>query len=124
MKVTEITVEAGRTFNHPHEQYSNLRPSVTMVASIEADEDPEAAVKVLQRQAERLVEDHKNALLRSLDEIEHIRRAEREVADLGDRVGEMQRQLERARKYLADRSDGDRILPPAVEPVAADPPEF
>ena len=30
MKINTITVTAGRTFNHPHEDYSNLRPSVTM----------------------------------------------------------------------------------------------
>jgi hypothetical protein len=28
MHITRIVVFAGRTFNHPHEDYSNLKPSV------------------------------------------------------------------------------------------------
>lgn len=34
MRIKTITVTAGRTFNHPYEQYSNLRPEVTMVADL------------------------------------------------------------------------------------------
>ena len=34
MKIQTITVTAGRTFNHPHEQYSNLRPEVQMTATL------------------------------------------------------------------------------------------
>lgn len=30
MKVIEIIVSAGRTFNHPNESYSNLRPQVSV----------------------------------------------------------------------------------------------
>lgn len=125
MKITTITVQAGRTFNHPYESYSNLRPEVTLTAAIDPDEDPTAAARQLQAQAERLVEDHKNALLRSLEEIEHLRQAEREVANLEEKIGAMQRSLDRARRYLEERrQDGAGVLPaaePAVEPEDDDP---
>jgi hypothetical protein len=39
MKINSITVTAGRTFNHPHEQYSNLRPEVTMTATRDRELD-------------------------------------------------------------------------------------
>ncbi len=39
MVVTEIVVSAGRTFNHPYEQFSILKPSVTLKARIDEGED-------------------------------------------------------------------------------------
>ena len=55
MQITEITVHAGRTFNHPYESYSNLRPSLTLRAILTDGEDHLAATKALQAQAEGLV---------------------------------------------------------------------
>ncbi|MDE2020777.1 MAG: hypothetical protein KGJ13_10610, partial [Patescibacteria group bacterium] len=69
MKINSIEVTAGRTFNHPHEQYSNLRPEVRMVATIEDGEDATKAVQELQAKAEQLVEDHKNGLLSSIEQL-------------------------------------------------------
>jgi hypothetical protein len=51
MKVTEIIVSAGRTFNHPYEDYSNLKPQVTLKATVDDGENFEDAVKELQRKA-------------------------------------------------------------------------
>ena len=96
MKVTEITVTAGRTFNHPHEQYSNLRPEVTMRALLTDEEsaDPDAAIKGLQAKAERLVEDHKNALLDSLNQIWEQDQVDDQIADLERQLTSAQRRLE------------------------------
>ena len=33
-KITEITVSAGRTFNHPHESFSNLKPHVALKVEV------------------------------------------------------------------------------------------
>jgi len=57
MQVTEVIVSAGRTFNHPYESYSNLRPMVTVKARLGPDEDPTKAINQLQALAEKTVED-------------------------------------------------------------------
>ncbi len=99
MKVREITVEAGRTFNHPYEDYSNLRPTVRLTATVDEDEDPDTAAQVLQRQAERLVEDHKTALLDSLRQIHELERNEQKIADLERSLKLVNEDLARAREY-------------------------
>lgn len=93
MKINTIQVTAGRTFNHPHEQYSNLRPSVTMVATLEEGEDPGAATRELQAKAEQIVEDHKQGLLQSIEELYQLTERQAEMRGL-------QRQLEAAQKRL------------------------
>lgn len=93
MKVTEIVVNAGRTFNHPHESYSNLRPSVTLKATIEDGEDFEQAAKELQAKAESLVEDHKQNMLRSLEELFELETRQREVKGLYQEIKRAQERL-------------------------------
>lgn len=48
MKVTNVKVSAGRTFNHPYESYSNFKHSVVLDAALEDGEDAPTAVKELQ----------------------------------------------------------------------------
>lgn len=93
MTINQITVTAGRTFNHPHEQYSNLRPEVVLVATLEAGEDAAAATKKLQAQAEGLVEDHKQGMLKSIEELYQLSERQAEIRGL-------QQQLERAQQRL------------------------
>lgn len=66
MKITEIIVELGMTFNHPHESYANYRPSVTIRATLESGENEREAVKILQGRAEVLLEEQKAAILARL----------------------------------------------------------
>jgi hypothetical protein len=94
MKITTIQVSAGRTFNHPHEQYSNLRPEVTMTATLEDGKDPAKATRELQAMAEQIVEDHKQGLLRSLEELYQLNERQAEMRGL-------QKELERAQNRLA-----------------------
>lgn len=82
MKVTEIVVSAGRTFNHPHEQFSNLRPEVTLKASLDEADNPDECVKALQARAEQIIEDHKTHMLASLQQLYRLRLIERERASL------------------------------------------
>ncbi len=103
MRITEITVSAGRVFNHHYESYSNLRPQVTLRAVVDGDEDPIAATKQLQAQAEQLVEDHKNHLLRSLRDLHELTEAEAEIERLAPKIEAMQGALDRARKYVDER---------------------
>jgi hypothetical protein len=97
MKVTEITVTAGRTFNHPHESYSNLRPSVTMKATLDDGEHTDSAIKALQAKAEQLVEDHKANLLSSLEEVYEQNEIDGQIDDLERQLTSAQQRLEALR---------------------------
>lgn len=108
MKVTEIVVSAGRTFNHPHEQFSNLRPEVTLKASLDEGDNPDECVKALQARAEQIIEDHKTHMLASLKQLYRLRLIERERASLEESIRTSQRRLE----HLRERAAGD---PPAVQ---------
>lgn len=97
-KVREITVGAGRTFNHPYESYSNLKPYVNVVATIEDGEDFVAVAKQLQAQAEELVEDHKANMLNSLRELQDLSEKNAEVRRLSASIESAQRKLNRLRE--------------------------
>lgn len=98
MKIQTITVTAGRTFNHPHEQYSNLRPEVSMVATIDEGEDAAEATKQLQARAEQLVEDHKQGLLKSLEELYQLSERQAEMRGLQRTLTDAQDRLDSIRK--------------------------
>lgn len=93
MKITSITVDAGRTFNHPHESYSNLRPSVTLTATIEEGDNPDECAKSLQARAEELVENHKQHLLESLNRLNELSMIERETNSLEQSIKNSQSRL-------------------------------
>ena len=93
MKVTQITVRAGRTFNHPHEQYSNLRPEIELVATLDAAEDVVAVAKQLQIQAEQLAEDQKQNMLKAIE-------AQYELGEARTRMVGLARQLKAAQTEL------------------------
>ena len=93
MQITEITVHAGRTVNHPLEQYSNLKPSISLKATLTIGDDPEASVKGLQALAERLVEEHKHQMIADIRALDYRRRqqadlasAEKELVRLEERI--------------------------------------
>jgi hypothetical protein len=98
VKITEITVTAARTFNHPHEQYSNLRPEVTMRATVGEGEDATEAVKELQSRAEGMVEDHKQGLLKSLEELYQLTERQQEMRGLQSQLTRAQDRLNEIRK--------------------------
>lgn len=98
MKVTEITVSAGRTFSHPYEDYSNLRPQVTLRATIEEGDDPSEQTKALQALAEKSVEDHKHALLDSLHKLHYLTESQREITSLGQQIVRSQARIDALRK--------------------------
>ena len=98
MQIVTIVVSAGRTFNHPYESYSNLRPSVTMTAELQDGDDAEVAVQALQAKAEKLVEDHKNQLLNQLHELNRLSVARQEMSDLEQRLKGAQTRLKDLRE--------------------------
>jgi hypothetical protein len=110
MIITEICVTAARTFNHPHESYSNLRPAVSMTATLAAGEDADVAVAALQARAETLVEDHKAAMLASLDAIAEMTTIDSETARLEEQLkaahARLQALLAKRRELPATRAIG------------------
>lgn len=98
MIINRIVVTAGRTFNHPHEQFSNLRPTVQLDATLTDGEDAGKAARELQQKAEGLVEDHKQGLLRSIEELYQLSERQAEVRGLERELRRAQDRLEEIRK--------------------------
>jgi hypothetical protein len=103
VQVTEITVSAGRTLQHPCETYANLRPAVALRATIEPGEDAVEATRKLQRQAEQLVEEHGMVLRASLLEREVAKREEQELARLTQNIADNQQRLETVKENVTKR---------------------
>lgn len=103
MKIAQVKVTAGRTFNHPFETYSNLRPEIELTATIEDGDDPEKCTKELQAKAESMVEDHKQNMLRSLHVIRAMDARNQQMAKLESLVKTSQEELER---YRANPMEG------------------
>lgn len=118
MTPLKITVSAGRTFNHPYESYSNLRPNVTIEAALDPGEDVDAAIKSLQAKAEGLVEDHKQAMLRSIEELRDLTERQREIARLEDQLTSAQRRIDQIRGQWGVK--GGLEPPPAAKAAAFD----
>lgn len=93
MKVTEISVSAGRVISHPIEDYSNLRPQISLKAVLEDGEDPAEAAKQLQAKAEGLVEDHANQLTKHIRDMYYLNEKEREAARLEENIIASQKRL-------------------------------
>jgi len=68
MKIVEVTVSAGQTFNNPHESYSNFRPQITLKAVIEKNDDPAKIIRELQASAEGMIKEHKNYIFKQLED--------------------------------------------------------
>lgn len=102
MKIQQIVVTAGRTFNHPFESYSNLRPEVQLTATLDDGEDSTAATKQLQAQAEQLVEDHKNHLLGSIQELHDMSQRQQRIASLGKSIAQQQAELDQIREKFPE----------------------
>ena len=98
MKITEVVISAGRTVSHPLESYANLRPQVSLKASIEDGEDYETVVRNLQAKAESMVEDHKNSLVKGLIEIDHLSRQQQRIESLERNIRDSQNELENLRR--------------------------
>jgi hypothetical protein len=98
MKVTNIIVRAGRTFNHPHEQYSNLKPEVELRAELAEGDNPAECAKALQAQAEGLVEDHKQGLLKSINELYEMTEKQTEMIGLQRQLTQAQSRLDEIRR--------------------------
>ena len=97
MQVTEVIVSAGRTFNHPYENFSNLRPQVTLKASLSDGEDPMDAAKQLQAKAESLVEDHKRMMLTTIRRLYELSQTEQEIANVESQLNQAQMRLKNLR---------------------------
>ena len=125
MKITEVRVSAGRTFNHPFESYSNLRCDVHLQAVLEDGEDPKAATQALQAQAEETCETHKQSLLTNLQKLQEITEQNREITELERRMDQAGLRLKELRRSVASYQGGPLTLtgsPDSEEPEIGDGP--
>lgn len=122
MKITEVKVSAGRTFNHPFESYSNLRCDVHLQAVLEDGEDPKAATQSLQAQAEESAETHKQSLLSNLQKLQEITEQNREITELERRMDEAGLRLKALRNSVAAYQGGPLTLSssPSSDEAAGD----
>jgi hypothetical protein len=67
MRITELTVGVGAVFNHPHESYSKLRPSVSVRAELGPGDDVLEAAAALRALADDRLAEHKAALLARIE---------------------------------------------------------
>jgi uncharacterized coiled-coil DUF342 family protein len=100
MKITEITVSAGRTVPHPIESYANLKPHVSLKAVLEDGEDFVQVTKDLQAKAEEIVEDHANSLKTHLRDMHYLSQKQREVTSLEKQIQQSQERLSEIRKEI------------------------
>lgn len=102
MRIEQIKVKAGRVFNHPYESFSNLRPEIELTATLEAGDDPIQATRELQAQAEQLVEDHKQNMLKSIHELETLSVRQKRMRQLSSQLKECQAEMDQIRKQYPD----------------------
>lgn len=107
MKVTEITVSAGRVVSHPVENYSNLKPMVSLKAVLDEGDDYEQSIKDLQAKAEGLVEDHANALKKHIRDMHYLSEREREAKRLEDAITASQERLAEIRSEMPLLASGE-----------------
>lgn len=107
MKITEINVSAGRVISHPIEQYSNLKPMVSLKAVLDDGEDFEAATKQLQAKAEGLVEDHANQLTKHIRDMFYLGEKEKEAKRLEDTLIAGQKRLQEIRSEIPLMLNGE-----------------
>jgi hypothetical protein len=102
MRITEITVSAGRVIPHPRESYANLRPMLSLRASVDETEDISAAVSLLQGVTEALLASHVAHLMATIEaEYQAERKRQEEAYD--------QRQRSLASVADADALEDDEI---------------
>lgn len=109
MIITEIIVSAGRTFNHPYESYSNLKPQLTLKATIQEGDDVQHSILALQDRAETMIEQHKQQMLADMEAMEHLRRYDQQIASLETEITKATQRLEQLKqmtpKALATQDD-------------------
>lgn len=120
MQITEIIVNAGRTFNHPYEQFSNLRPAVTLKATLQETDDPDQSVKQLQAKAESLVEDHKRMMLTTIRRLYELSRTEQEIASVESQLTSAQERLKNLRIEQGAMRFSEGVSPTSHESPVTD----
>lgn len=93
MQITQVTVTAARVIPHPVESYSNLRPSVSLTATLSPEDEPFKCVRNLQNAAEVLVVEHANNMVKAIvDEAARARR-EGELKAVRDMISQCETSL-------------------------------
>ena len=104
MKINTITVHAGRTFSHPYESYSNLKPSLSLTATLDVGDDETEAIKSLQQQAETAVEAHKQQLLADLHQLQRRSRVAASIESTEQQIKRLQEELQSLKTVISTQA--------------------
>lgn len=100
MQITEITVSAARTINHPVENYANLKPMVSLKAVLSDGDDYAQSVKDLQAKAEELVEDHAAQLKTHIRDMYYLDQKQKQLISLESELHKTQDRIAEIRKEM------------------------
>lgn len=100
MQVTEISVSAARTINHPVESYANLKPMVSLKAVLDESDDVSQCVKDLQAKAEELVEDHASQFKTHIRDMYYLDQKQKKLISLEASLHKTQKELESVRAEM------------------------
>lgn len=110
MQIKEIKVGAGRTINHPVEDYANLRPSVAIAATLEPNDDVAACTKRLQLQAEQLVEDHARNLRDAIVQQARLGKVQEQLSRISDQIKQAEAERDRLGREYQQMNKAHPIL--------------
>lgn len=79
MKIRSIHATAGRTFNHPYEQFANFRFELSFTADLDDGEESSQALALLKARAEVEADAHKAAILADIERKRAIARIAEEL---------------------------------------------
>lgn len=110
MTITQITVSASTSFNHPHEQYANFKPGVTLTATInEAHENFVVATKELQHVADNLVAEEKARILGRINLEHEIAGEETAIHTLQGEEQSLAKRIAKRDTLIAKEWDGNPV---------------
>jgi len=95
MKISRVTVRAGRCVPHPLHSYGNLKADLEIVADLEDGDDPDEVRKELQSKIESDVEQHVADLKEGIRDLQAS-------ASQRERIARLQKELEDKQKQLAE----------------------
>ena len=86
MKITHVTISAGRTFNHPYERYANFRFDITLKGEVQNEINVGPEIDELRQAAENIAEMHKRQILDECNNLQTIQnlKSQIESASLGE----------------------------------------
>lgn len=115
MTITEIQVTAGRVFQDPNDPKTTLRTIVCLKASADPGQS-DYNTRELQMRAERLVQDHRDRLVSSLENRRSIQHVQDVIGDVRDGADEQNEEAKALEMQLAQLQETPSIFNEKPDP--------